>query len=313
MQAARSSTHQQTAFEVHPFHAALGAEVRCGDLRTISQETFGRLHQAWLENLVLLIRGQDLADPQDLLAFGRRFGELERAPGIVKGQKPKDPSLLEIAIVSNLKENGAPIGVLGDGEAVWHTDSSFYEVPPGASILHALEIPPVGGNTGFANMYLAYDAMPDEMRERVSGRTIKNDLAHNTGGQIRDGYEEGMDIRTSPGPSHPIVRTHPETGYNTLYLGRRPYSYVNGLPLDESERLLEDVWAHATQAAFTWHHVWKVGDVIIWDNRCVLHRRDSFDPDTRRLMHRTYVKGTRPVEVPEAASRPAHPRGRQAP
>lgn len=304
-----STAELEPAFEIFRFNAALGAEVRCGDLRTISQDTFACLHRAWLDNLVLLIRGQDLSNPQDLLAFGRRFGELERAPGLVKGQKLKDPNLLELAIVSNIKDEGAPIGVLGDGEAVWHTDSSFYEVPPGASILHSLEIPPVGGNTEFANMYQAYDAMSAALRERVRGRTIKNDVVHNTGGQIRDGYEDGMDIRTSPGPSHPIVRTHPDTGYNTLYLGRRPYAYVNGLTVGESERLLDDMWSHATQAAFTWHHVWKVGDVIIWDNRCVLHRRDSFDPNARRLMYRTYVKGTRPVEMPEAAAHSAHPRG----
>lgn len=296
--------------EVRPFQAPLGAEVVCGDLRTIDDATFAKLHRAWLDNLVLLVRGQDFSNPHDLLAFGRRFGELERAPGLVKGQRPKPPDLLDLAIVSNIREDGQAIGVLGDGEAVWHTDSSFYEVPPSASILYSVEIPPVGGDTGFANMYLAYDAMPADLRERVRGRSIKNDLVHNTGGQVREGFEEGGDIRFTPGPSHPIVRTHPETGYNTLYLGRRPYSYVNGLPIEESERLLDDVWAHATQSAFTWHHVWRVGDVIIWDNRCVLHRRDAFDPASRRLMYRTYVKGTRPFQSPEAAKRPPHPRGR---
>lgn len=307
---ARSEDADNSTFDVRPFDAALGAEVNCGDLRTISDATFARLHRAWLDNLVLLIRGQDLSKPPDLLAFGRRFGQLERAPGLVKGQKPKDPDLLELAIVSNIKEDGKSIGVLGDGEAVWHTDSSFYEVPPSASILHSLEIPPVGGNTGFANMYRAHDAMPSTLRERVKGRTIKNDVVHNTGGQIRDGYEEGGDIRFTPGPSHGIVRTHPETGYNTLYIGRRPYAYVNGLSIEESDQLLDEVWAHATQEAFICHHVWRVGDVIIWDNRCVLHRRDAFDPAERRLMYRTYVKGTRPFEAPEAAQRPPHPRGR---
>jgi len=310
MDTAQTVPAQELTFQVRAFDSALGAEVVCGDLRTISDEDFERLHRAWLDHLVLLVRGQDFSRPHDLLAFGRRFGELERAPGLVKGQKPKDPDLLELAIVSNIRENGQSIGVLGDGEAVWHTDSSFYEVPPAASILYAVEIPPVGGNTGFANMYRAHDAMPPSLRARVKGGTIKNDLVHNTGGQIRDGYEEGGDIRFTPGPSHPIVRTHPETGCNALYLGRRPYAYVNGLSIEDSERLLDELWAHATQAAFTWEHVWRVGDVIIWDNRCVLHRRDSFDPATRRLMYRTYVKGTRPVELPEATSRPPHPRGR---
>jgi taurine dioxygenase len=312
MLAPRAAPAHDPTFEVHPFSSALGAEVICGDLRTISNDAFQRLHRAWLDHLVLLIRGQDFSRPHDLLAFGRRFGELEHAPGLIKGQKPKDPDLLELAIVSNIKENGQAIGVLGDGEAVWHTDSSFYEVPPSASILYAVEIPPAGGNTSFANMYLAYDRMPESLRGRVQGRTIKNDVVHNTGGQIRDGYEEGGDIRFTPGPSHPIVRTHPETGCNTLYLGRRPYAYVNGLSIEESERLLEDLWAHATRATFTWEHVWREGDVIIWDNRCVLHRRDSFDPASRRLMYRTYVKGSRPVERTDAAACPPHPRGCRA-
>lgn len=306
-----TATAQRATFELRPLGAALGAEVHCGDLRTISDENFARLHLAWLENLVLLIRGQDLSNPQNLLAFGRRFGPLERAPGIVKGQKPKDPNLLELAIVSNIKEGEQAIGVLGDGEAVWHTDSSFYEVPPAGSILHALEIPPVGGNTGFANMYAACDAMPAALRERARGRTIKNDLAHNTGGQIREGFEGVIDdVRTSPGVSHPIVRTHPETGYNSLYLGRRPFAYVNGLSIEDSDQMLEELWTHATQPQFTWTHEWRVGDVIIWDNRCTLHRRDSFDPNARRLMYRTYCKGTRPVALPEAAQRPRHPRAR---
>jgi taurine dioxygenase len=310
MESLQTAPAQDAAFEVRPFDAALGAEVVCSDLRTISDDVFRRLHRAWLDHLVLLIRGQDFSQPHDLLAFGRRFGELERAPGVVKGQKPKDPALPDLAIVSNIKENGQSIGVLGDGEAVWHTDSSFYEVPPSASILYAVEIPPAGGNTSFANMYLAHDAMPESLRANVNGRTIKNDVVHNTGGQIREGYEEGGDIRFTPGPSHPIVRTHPETGYNTLYLGRRPYAYVNGLPVEESERLLDALWAHATQASFTWEHVWRVGDVIIWDNRCVLHRREAFDPASRRLMYRTYVRGSRPVELAEAATRAPHPRGR---
>lgn len=292
--------------------AALAAEVQCGDLRTISDETFNQLHRAWLDNLVLLIRGQDFSDPLDLLAFGRRFGPLERAPDVARGQKPKEPHLLDLAIISNIKENNVPIGGLGDGEAVWHTDSSFFEVPPSASILHSIEIPPAGGNTGFANMYVAYDTMPVSLLERVLGLKIKNDVAHTTAGAIRQGYEKATDIRTSPGPSHPIVRTHPETGYNAMYLGRRPYSYIPGLPLEQSESLLDELWAHATQQRFTWVHEWQVGDVIIWDNRCVMHRRDSFDPSSRRLMYRTCVQGSVTAEMPEAAERPPHPRGQMA-
>ena len=177
-----------TPVEVLPFAAALGAEFRCGDLRAISDADFASLHRAWLDHLVLLIRGQDFTDPHDLLAFGRRFGPLERAPGLVKGQKPKDPNLLELAIVSNIREGGQSIGVLGDGEAVWHTDSSFYEVPPAASILHALEIPPVGGNTGFANMYRAWETLPAELMRAIDGRTIKHDMTYNSAGDLREGF-----------------------------------------------------------------------------------------------------------------------------
>jgi len=299
----------KSEFKVSPLEATLGAEVECGDLQTISDDTFEQLHGVWLDHLVLLIRGQDFSDPLTLLEFGRRFGPLERAPDIATGQKPKESHLLDLAIISNIKENNAPIGGLGDGEAVWHTDSSFFEVPPSASILHSIEIPPVGGNTGFANMYLAYDTMPASLRKRARGLKIKNDVAHTTGGAIREGYEKATDIRTSPGPTHPIIRTHPETGFNTMYLGRRPYSYIPGLPLEESEQLLDELWAHATQEHLTWHHEWRVGDVIIWDNRCVMHRRDSFDPQARRLLYRTCVKGTPTVELAKASQRQPHPRG----
>jgi taurine dioxygenase len=141
----------------------------------------------------------------------------------------------------------------------------------------------------------------------VRGRTIKNDASHNSAGPLRKGFKEVTDVATSPGPSHSIVYTHPETGCNALYLGRRPYAYVNGLPVDESEDLLDRLWAHATQERFGWHHEWRVGDVLVWDNRCTMHHRDPFDPASRRVMHKTACQGARPAEAPGAAA--AHPRG----
>ena len=274
--------------EVLPFNAQIGAEVRCGDLRTLDDATFKEVRRAFLDNLVLLIRGQSLTD-DELVAFGRRFGELTAAAPVHVGQKARERP--EIAIISNVLENGVAIGGLGDGEAVWHSDSSFTPVPPSLSILHALELPPTGGDTGFANMYRALETMPASLLARIAGKTIKADLRFTSGGQLRPGFTGKEDIRSAPGPSHPIIRKHEDSGHHALYLGRRPYSYVNGLSLNESETLLNAVWAHATQPQFTWHHQWKLGDVLIWDNRCAMHRRDAFDPTARRIMHRTQCKG----------------------
>lgn len=293
-----------SAFEVIPSAAPLGAGVRCGDVRQLDDLAFGVVHRAFLDNLVLLIRGQQI-DDEELLAFGRRFGALSAAAPVHIGQKPR--TLPELAVISNVIENGVAIGGLGDGEAVWHTDSSFNDVPPSASLLYAIEIPPTGGDTGFANMYLALETMPAALRAQIRGKTIKHDRRYTAGGQLRPGYAAEQDLRSSPGPSHPIVRTHPETGHDALYLGRRPNAYVNGLPLEESEALLDALWAHATRREFTWHHQWRVGDILVWDNRCVMHRRDAFDPATRRIMHRTQCKGT-PILEAQGISATPHPR-----
>jgi taurine dioxygenase len=290
---------------VTPMNAALGALVECGDIRSLDAASFEKLHAAFLENLVILIRGQTLSDPE-LLAFARRFGELSPAAPVHKGQKPRE--LPELAVISNVIENGIAIGSLGDGEAVWHTDSCFTEVPPSASVLYSLEIPALGGDTGFANMYLAWETLPAELRRAAAGRKIKHDLRYTSGGQLRPGYTGDEDIRTTPGPTHPIVRRHPETGCNALYLGRRPHAYIPGLPLGESEALLDALWTHAVRPELTWHHRWAVGDVLVWDNRCLMHRRDAFDPQSRRVMHRTQCKGL-PIVEGDILSTARHARG----
>ncbi len=288
---------------VTPMPAAIAAQVECGDVRSLDDAAFAAVQCAFLDHLVLLIRGQTLADPE-LLAFGRRFGELTAAAPVHVGQQPRQYP--ELAVISNVVENGAAIGGLGDGEAVWHSDSCFNEVPPGASILHSLELPPSGGDTGFTNMYLAFETLPADLRAAIIGKKIKHDLRYTSAGQLRPGYTGEEDIRATPGPSHAIQRRHPETGCTALYLGRRPHAYVSGLPLAESEALLDALWAHAALPAASWHHQWKVGDILIWDNRCAMHRRDAFDPATRRVMHRTQCKGTPVVEGPDGA--PPHPR-----
>jgi taurine dioxygenase len=288
---ANTSRSVAQRISVTPLSKALGAQVECGDVKTLDADSFAEIHRAFLDNLVLLIRGQQLT-VADLLVFGGRFGELTPGAQVHIGQKPRDERYPELAVISNVIENGVAIGGLGDVEAVWHTDSAFNDVPPSLSVLYSVEIPPTGGDTGFANMYCALETLPAALRAQISGKTIKHDKRYTSGGQLREGYLAQQDLRESPGPSHPIIRKHPETGKSALYLGRRPHAYINGLSLEASEALLDAVWAHATRPEFTWHHQWKLGDILVWDNRCAMHRRDAIDPKTRRIMHRTQCKGT---------------------
>jgi taurine dioxygenase len=276
-----------------PTGGALGAEIQDVDLKVLTGEKFAAIHQAWLDHLVLLFRGQQLTD-EDLIAFSRRFGELDWAPIQETGRRFVDGHP-EIYVVSNVVENGVPIGSLGAGEATWHTDMSYLEDPPKASMLYALEIPPSGGNTYFCNMYRAYESLPESLKNRVSEMTVKHDGTYNSGGYVRQGVTAVDDPVTSPGVFHPLVCKHPETGRRALYLGRRRNAYIQGLPLAESEALLDEVWSYATRDEVIWHNEWRVGDVVLWDNRCTMHRRDPFDANSRRILHRTQIKGeTRP-------------------
>jgi taurine dioxygenase len=282
------------AISVTPTGAALGAEVGGIDLRSISDADFAAIYRAWLDHSVLLLRGQVLND-DDLIGFSRRFGKLDFAPVQENGQRFVDGHP-EIYVVSNVIENGVAIGSLGAGEAVWHTDMSYLEDPPKASMLYAIEIPPAGGNTGFTNMYRAYDELPEALKRRLAGLRVKHDGTYNSGGYLRQGVTATDDPREAPGTYHPIVCTHPETGRKCLYLGRRRNAYLEGMGLAESEALLDEVWQYATRDALTWYNRWRVGDVVLWDNRCTMHRRDPFDAGSRRIMHRTQMKGeARPV------------------
>jgi len=277
------------AIDVIPTGAGLGTEVRAGDLRALDDAAFERVLRAWHDHAVVLFRGQALSDA-DLIAFSRRFGDLDWAPIQETGRRFVE-GMPEIYIVSNVKVNGEPIGSLGDGEAVWHTDMSYLDMPPKASMLYSLEIPTSGGNTSFCSMYAVYDALPAELRERIAGLKIKHDGTYNSGGYVRQGVTPTDDPRTSPGALHPLVCTHPDTGRRMLYLGRRRNAYIGGLELAESEALLDELWSYVDLPQFCFEHVWRVGDLVLWDNRCTMHRRDAFDPKQRRIMHRTQVKG----------------------
>jgi taurine dioxygenase len=273
---------------------ALGAEVSGLDLKTLSDAEFVALHRAWLDHLVLLLRGQQLTDA-DLIAFSRRLGTLDWAPNQENGRRFVE-GYPEIYVVSNVIENGVAIGSLGAGEATWHTDMSYLEHPPKASILYAIEIPSSGGNTYFCNMYRTYELLPETLKQRVAGLTVKHDGTYNSGGYVRQGVVPMDDPEKSPGVYHPVVCTHPETGRKMLYLGRRRNAYIRELPLAESEALLDELWSYTSRGDVAWAHEWCPGDVVLWDNRCTMHRRDPFDPNARRILHRTQVSGERRLD-----------------
>jgi taurine dioxygenase len=275
-----------------PAAPRLGAEIAGVDLRTIDDAAFATIHRAWTDHQVLLFRGQDLTD-LDLIAFSRRFGDLDHAPIQENGQSIAN-GMPEIYVVSNVIENGVAIGSLGYGEAVWHTDMSYLLAPPKASMLYALEIPPAGGDTSFVDMYAAFESLPEPLRRKAMGLRVKHDGTYNSGGYVRQGVTPTDDPREAPGTMHPLVCTHPESGRRMLYLGRRRMAWLEGFDLAESDALLDAIWTYATAAKFVWTHRWRVGDLVLWDNRCTMHRRDPFDAATRRVMHRTQVKGSAP-------------------
>jgi taurine dioxygenase len=271
--------------------APLGAELHGIDLaRPLSRPNLQALKDAWATRLVIVARGQRLSELQ-LLAFSRRFGELD-PPGPNPYGEPFNKQFPEINVISNVVENGRPIGNLGAGEAVWHADMTYVEVPPKAAVLHALEVPQGGrGNTYFVDMFAAYDALPTVLKQRIAGLVAVHDASRNSAGLLRKGFKEVIDVRRTVGARHPLVRTEPGTGRKALFLGRRPNSYVIGKEVADSEALLDALWAHATQRRFMMCHEWQVGDLLMWNNLSVLHRRDPFDPAAQRVMHRTQIKG----------------------
>jgi taurine dioxygenase len=282
--------------DVIPTGRALGAEITGIDLsKDVSAAQREFIFDAYTKHLVLLFRGQRLSF-SDLLRLRELFGPPGQAANQLLGLGRKkylpDEVPDDITIISNIVDaEGKPLGALGDGEAFWHTDSSFTERPISASLLHAIEVTEQGGETAFLNMYKAYEEMPAELAARIDGKYVNHSKVHNSAGVRRPEFADVTDPSKAPGVKHPIVRTHPVTARKCLYLGRRLNSYIFGLPLDESEALLDEIWAHACQDKYVWQHKWRVGDLLVWDNRCTMHHRNAFAPNARRLMHKSTSAG----------------------
>jgi taurine dioxygenase len=275
--------------DIHPITSDFVADISGVDVRAISDSDFDQIYAAWLDFGVLRLRNQPL-DEDELQRFSARFGPLEEIPfgNIPESEKAKVRNRY-VTQLSNIIVDGKPIGGLGNAEANWHSDMTYVENPPPASVLLGVEIPDQGGDTYFANQYAALSALPEALRERVAGLSIKHDAAHTSVGSLRRGFDAFDDAREAPGAVHPIIQTHPESGRQVLYLGRREWAYIPGLALAESDALLDELWTYAALPENVWCQQWQPYDLIIWDNRCVLHRRDGFDPASRRLMKRCQV------------------------
>ena len=275
--------------QVIPITGTFGADITGVRLGSLSDAWFEDIYGAWLEYGVLRFREQSLTK-DDLQAFSHRFGPLEEMPlGRLSATQKAKIDNRYVTPISNIVVDGKPIGGLGDAEASWHSDMTYVESPPPASVLLGVEIPPVGGDTFFADQREALATLPDSRRARITDLTIKHDAAHDSVGLLRPGFEAFDDPRDAPGAEHAIILNHDETGDECLYLGRRDWAYIPGLSLEDSEALLDELWRYAIPGHAVVEQNWLPGDVIVWDNRRCLHRRSSIDPSHRRLLWRCQV------------------------
>ena len=274
-----------TTFTVRQLSRALGAEILGVDLRApIDDGLKQKFLDAWHQHLVILLRNQVL-DEDTQVRFAENFGALaSNTSG--RSFSPKHPSVM---LVSNIREDGKPIGALPDGEMHFHTDQCHQEIPAKATVLYAIEIPRQGGNTLFSNAYTAYETLPEKIKQRIAGRRALN------------AYDKDSTLRTAnydnAGSScwHPVARTHPATGRKALYVNRLMTREIEGLPREESDAILQELFDHQEQPKFVYEHVWRVGDILMWDNRCTLHARTDFSAGERRLLRRVTILGERPI------------------
>ncbi len=272
---------------VVPLSSALGADIVGVDLRApIDDATTHVIRQAWKDHLVIRLRGQELSE-DDQVRFGETFGPLNRSARKRAHHNAANPAVM---LISNIRENGQLIGALPDGEMQFHTDQSHQETPCSGTMLYALEVPRVGGDTLFANGYTAYETLPDAIKQRLAGKRALHAYDYDNASTRRGTVlKEGV-----PHAVHPVVRTHPETGRKALYVNRLMTLRIEDIEPQESEDLLQMLFDHIERKDFVWGQTWKPGDVVLWDNRCTVHARTDFSAAERRLMRRVTILGEKP-------------------
>ena len=272
--------------EVVALSSALGAEIRGVDAaRPLDDATFAGILDAWHRHLVILLRGQTL-DEEQQVRFAERFGELSPIHTSHHSETNK-----AVMYIGNRKKDGKIVGALPLGEMQFHSDQCYRERPAMGTMLYSIEIPAEGGNTLFANAYKAWEALPAEVRARVDGRKAVQVYDYDGGVLDRKHMvapKDGMSF------AHPLGRTHPATERKALYVNRLMTHHIEGLPHDESERLLAVMFETIERQEFIYEHRWRVGDLLLWDNRCTLHARRDFNPEENRWMRRVTIKGDRP-------------------
>jgi len=276
------------SFEIRPLGNVAGAEVIGLDLRRpLDDAARQAVYDAFVRHHVLAFRGQNLTKDEQV-AFTEQFGALERH--VARNRGVGDHPLVHI--VHNLGPDGEPSGKVASQK--WHTDKSFRELPSLATILHARIMPPQGGDTCFANMCLAYDALSDASKAELDGVGVIHSWELSCQKAGRQASPE--EIADAPPMTHPLVRTHPDCGRKGLFMGEHA-SHLDDRPFDEGRARLAELEAHATQERFIYRHHWQPGDVLMWDNRCLLHRADANFEAARykRVLHRTCLRGTAPA------------------
>jgi taurine dioxygenase len=270
-----------------PMTDHIGAEIRGIDLsRPLPPEAQKELYALWLQHLVLLFRDQQLGQP-DLLRVTGYFGKLAKLTRPKEYQPSGFKDLLDgIMLISNIRENGVPIGSLPDGEMHFHHDTLHSELPHKGTFLYSVEVPSRGGNTLFASGYAAYETLPPDIRARAEGRRAHN---HYYFGAVTKGDPNA--VAASSAADHPVIRTHEETGRKAIYVNRLMTESIVGMPEDESKATLARIFAHSEKPDWVYEHVWRPGDLVLWDNRCSMHARTDFPSGERRLMLRTTIQG----------------------
>jgi taurine dioxygenase len=277
--------------EVTPLSAACGAEIKGIDVtRPLSEAEVSAIKQAWAKHLVLVFRGQKVSQ-DDQLRFASYFGDLgsrKKAPDALKARTEGTQQDNEkVLLVSNIKVDGVPIGAFGEGEFWFHIDSGYSPKPYKYTFLYALELPSTGGNTLFSNMYKAYEAVPAALKQKLKGRKALHIHEYNRSKQANS----SGDISDIPHYYHPLFITHPDTGGKTLFVDRLMTTRIEGMDQAESDAILDQLYEIGERREFIFEHEWKLGDFLMWDNRCTIHARTDFPKEERRLLRRCTVEG----------------------